>query len=212
MWELFSCWTAAAATWLQGYGLLTPLVQFMLATFFAIVFAEKWQRWRQRRDFQYKTLAKFSELSYEMMDCLSELLVGRGKIATDVYREKQREMLARWTVFVSMRGEVMACFGRSFILSPEYQGVFNALNALRKFLHAATPVPEARFEPEQEKFLANREIVVALMVRAMGLVSWRHYRAERRTWKNRLQEANAAAASASAPSISAGSPRPEDAP
>ena len=193
MWNLFSYGTAAAATWLQGYGLLTPLVQFILATFFAIVFAEKWQRWRQRRDFQYKTLAKFSELSYEMMDRLSELLVGRGKIATDVYREKARELLTRWTVFVSMRGEVMACFGRSFILRPEYQGVFNTLNTLRKYLLEATPVPEARFEPEQEKFLANREIIVALMVRAMGLVSLRHYRAERRTWKHRLQEANAAA-------------------
>jgi len=144
------------------------------------------------------------------MDRLSELLVGRGKIAPDSYREKQREMVARWTVFVSMRGEVMASYGRSFILTREYQGMFLALNALRGFLREATPVPLAGFEPEQEKFLAFREVVVAQMVRAMGLVSWRHWRAERRTWEKRLQEADAAAARTSAPTISDGSPRPEE--
>jgi hypothetical protein len=190
---------AGVFDWLQRYALLTPVVQFILATVFAAFIAEKWQRWRQRRDFQYKTLTKFSELSYEMTGRIAELLVGRGKLPDNVYREKQREMVTRWTVFLSMRGEVMASFGRDFILRPEYQGVFTALNTLRAFLREPAPVPEARFEPEQEKFLANREAVVALMVRAMGLVSWRHWRTESRNWKQRLAEADTAAASAAAP-------------
>jgi hypothetical protein len=112
---------AAGVEWLHGYGLAAPVVQLLLATLFGLVFAERWQRWRQRRDFQYRTLVKFSDLSSEMMDRTAELLATRGRVAPDVYEEKRREMVLRWTVFASMRSEVLASYGRQLLLSENYQ-------------------------------------------------------------------------------------------
>ena len=181
----------AAVGWLHDYGLLAPLMQLLLATLFGFVFAERWQRWRQRRDFQYRTLVKFSELSPEMMDRTAELQATRGRVAPDVYEEKRREMVSRWTVFASMRGEVLASYGRHLLLSENYQGMFTAHNALRAHARAPEPVPLARFEPEEERFLAQREAVIAEMVRSMGLLSRRQHRAEMRSTRARVEKANA---------------------
>jgi hypothetical protein len=208
MQDLASSWFAPAARWLLDYGLLGPLAQLLLATLFGFLFAERWQRWRQRREFQYRTLVKFSELSYEMMDRLSELLMARGRMRPDVYADKRREFVSRWIALMSTRGEVMACFGRRFLLREEYQGLFNALKVLRGYVAAPEPIPRLRFEPEQEKFLAYREAVVADMVRAMGLVSKRQHLAEKRAWQARVQEANAAATTTeTADTVGEGTPR-----
>lgn len=64
---LFAPW----ARWLLRYSLFVVLVQLLIGGITAYCLAERWQRWRQRRDFQHRTLVKFSELSYEMMDRLS---------------------------------------------------------------------------------------------------------------------------------------------
>ena len=61
------------------------------------------------------------------------------------------------------------------------------------YVRAPEPVPQAHFEPEQEKFLAHREAVVAAMVRVMGLVSSREHREEMRSAHARVQKANVAA-------------------
>jgi len=152
---------------------------------------ERWQRWRQQREFQHRTLVKFSELSYEMMDRLSELLVGRGKIEIAQYREKHRAEVARWALFLSMRPEVIAGYGRQFVLGKHYQGLVTSLNALRGYVNRSEPVPQTRFEPEQEKFLAHREAVVAEMIRAMGLLSKKDWDAEIGQCEGRLAEAEA---------------------
>lgn len=183
-------WLAGGVDWLHRYGLIAPIVQLLLVTVLGFAFAERWQRWRQRRDFQYRTLVRFSELSTDLMDRLSELLVMRGRIATEAYAEKRREMIARWTSLASMRPEVMACFGRAFILSEDYQRMFTALSTLMALARAPEPVPLARFEPEEEKFLAHREAVVANMVRAMGFVSNRECRAEIEHAHKRVKKAN----------------------
>jgi hypothetical protein len=181
-----------SAPWARSllrYSLFVALVQLLIGGTTAYCLAERWQRWRQRREFQHRTLAKFSELSYEMMDRLSELLVGRGRMPNDLHSAKRRELVSRWTVFVSMRGEVMASYGRQFILQRAYQGVFNTLAVLRGYLNEPERVPQERFEPEQEKYLAYREAVVAHMVRAMGLLSRRDWRAELAASEARIQDA-----------------------
>ena len=76
--------------WLR-HPLVIALLQVVVGALIAYMFTELWQRWRQRRDFQYRTLAKFSELSYEMTDRLSELLMLRDRIASDLYIAKRRE-------------------------------------------------------------------------------------------------------------------------
>jgi len=66
------------------------------------------------------------------MDHLSELLMTRSRLDASVYIEKRREMVSRWTVFVSMRPEVIASFGRRLVQSADYQHMFAALNTLRE--------------------------------------------------------------------------------
>jgi hypothetical protein len=189
-------WAAVAATWawLHHYGLIIPIVQLSLASLLGFIFAEQWQRWRQLRDFRYRTLTKFNEITYDLMDRMSELLVRRGHIPPAQYIEKRREFVSRWTVLAAMRPEVMACYGRALVRGRHYQGMFTALNTLRGFINAPEPILQARFEPEQEKFLAYREAVVADMVNAMRLLSRQDHDAERRESEQRLEQANAAAA------------------
>lgn len=191
-------------SWLR-HPLVVGLAPVVVGGLVAYLLTERWQRWRQRRDFQYRTLVKFSELSYEMMDRLSELLGLRDQIARDLYVEKRREDISRWTLFVSMRGEVMAAYGHAFIKGKAYQGLFNSLTTLRGHLNAAHPVPLARFEPDQEEFLAYREAVVAHMVRAMGLLS-------RRAWKSELDSADARVQAAEARLAAMPAPQPPDGP
>ena len=190
--------------WLR-HPLVIALVQVLVGLLLAYLLTERWQRWRQRRDFQHKTLVKFSELSFEMMDRFAELLVGRGRISPESHATKRREALSRWTLFASMRGEVMAAFGHAFIKGKEYQGLFNSLNALRAHVNAAQPVPLDRFEPDQEKFLAYREAVVAHMVRAMGLLP-------RPAWKSELDSAEARVQAAEERLPAMPAPRPQDNP
>jgi len=177
--------------WGFRYSLFVALVQLAVGGLAGYYLTERWQRWRQRREFQARTLAKFSELSYEMMDRLSELLMWRIKQPTQAQAEKQRELLTRWTVFVSMRGEVMASFGRAFVLQGAFQGVFKTLNTLRGLLKEMTPVPQERFELDQEQYLAYREAVVALMVHKMGLLSDTELKAELDRCGARLQSVEA---------------------
>jgi len=174
---------------LLRHPLFVALVQLVVGGFGALWVAERWQRWRQRREFQHRTLVKFSDLTYEMMDRMAELLNWRGAMSGETYIARRRELLSRWTVFVSLRGEVMAGFGRKFIRSEDYQGLYKALDALRAFIAESTSVPLARFEPDQEKFLAYREAVVADMVRLMGLVSRRDWQSEVAHSRGRIHEA-----------------------
>jgi hypothetical protein len=60
---------------------------------------------------------------------------------------------------------------------------------LRSFLREREPVPQARFETEQEKFLAYREAVVAHMVLATGLLSKSDWESEVATSRARLADA-----------------------
>src|SRR5215470_1595781 len=142
MWSYISRWFVVAVEWLRTYGLLAPLVQFVLATIVAVVLAERWQRWRQRGDFQYKTLARFSEVTADLMDRMSELLVGRGRIEPEQYRLKRRDLISRWTVMAAMRPEVIASYGRDLVRGDDYQGMFTAYHKLRAFLNAPEPAPE----------------------------------------------------------------------
>lgn len=207
-------WAATVWTWewLHRYGLVVPVVQLLLATVLGFIFAERWQRWRQLRDFRYRTLTKFNEITYDMMDRMSELLVGRGRIPPDQYTAKRREFVSRWTVLAAMRPEVMACYGPDFVRGRHYQGMFTAFNTLRGLISAPEPIPQARFEPEQERFLAHREAVVADMVSVMRLLSKRDQAAERRESEQRLEQADAAAMQPSTPSMSEGVSSPEERP
>ena len=179
-------WNWATLLW---HPLLVAAVQLLIGLGIAYLFAERWQRWRQRREFQHRTLVRFSELSYEMMDWLAELLVLRARMAPELYIARRREFLSRWTIFVATGAEVLASYGRRFVRSAHYQGVYTALNALRAAVNAVEPVLRERFEPEQEKFLAYREAVVANMIHAMGLLSNADWKAEVRHSEARVRNA-----------------------
>jgi hypothetical protein len=179
--------------------ILVALVQLGFAAFIGWFLTERWQRWRQQREFQHRTLGKFSELSYDLHNRLSELLVARGRIKFE-YRKKFDELLDRWTLFLSMRPEVIAAYGREFVLRKHYQGLITSLRALKEYVKASEPVPTDLFEPEQDRFLAHREAVVAEMVQAMGLLSKHDYQAEITQSERRLADAEVKAQKANAQS------------
>jgi hypothetical protein len=184
------CWEA-----MLQHPLFVAFVPVVVGGLFAYALTERWQRWRQRREFQHRTLVKFSELTYGLMDLLAELLVGRRRgMMLDDYAQKRRELVSRWTVFASIRGEAMAAYGRDFVLTEEYQGVFTSLETLRSYVRAQQPVPHERFEPEQERFLAYREAVVANMVKAMRLLSQNDWKAEVEQSSARVRAADSALA------------------
>jgi hypothetical protein len=188
------CWSP-----LSTHPLFTAVVQLLVGILIAYMLTERWQRWRQRREFQHRMLVKFSELSFEMMDLTAELLMRRGTMPNELWAEKRREFLSRWTVFASVRGEMMAAYGRRFVLSADYQRTFNALQSLRSHINASNPVPREQFEPDQEKFLAYREAVVANMVRAMRLISRSEWSAEAKRSRERVAVAEVTSAAAQPP-------------
>src|SRR3989338_5571122 len=96
-WLLTRNWEA-----LLRHPLLIALMQLVVGGLGAFWLTERWQRWRQRREFQHRTLVKFSELTYEMMDRTAELLNWGRSMSGEMYITKRRELLSRWTVFVSL--------------------------------------------------------------------------------------------------------------
>jgi hypothetical protein len=81
--------------------LVIALVQLGVGLFVAYFLTERWQRWRQRRDFQYRTMVKFSETSMDVFVSLSDLLASRPaqNIIVEAWAEKQKQYIAKRVLF-----------------------------------------------------------------------------------------------------------------
>ena len=102
-------WVLNVANWLRGVASATwsliavlsekPLfvatVQLAVGVGVAYLFAERWQRWRQRRDFQYHTMSRLSEISSELHSRFQELYALRIDGFTMDFWTKFRECNAR---------------------------------------------------------------------------------------------------------------------
>jgi hypothetical protein len=168
--DLVSFWLAAGVARLHAYGLLAPLVQLLLVTLFGFIFAERWQRWRQQRDFQHRAMVKFSELTMEQVVLLGELLVSRvgrpGVHAGTLFRQ----YMARRVPFHALEGEIAAAFDDAQLLADYYE--FGRIaRALSDRVIGNEPLNRESFEPLQDALLILRKLMVTRMIQQMGLMS-----------------------------------------
>src|SRR5713101_631894 len=91
--------------------LFIALVQLVMGLFAAYFLTERWQRWRQRREFQHLAMVKFADLSMGIFDRLTELLVRRiGRGLDDTTRALSREYMAYRVGFLALETEIFAAF------------------------------------------------------------------------------------------------------
>lgn len=171
---------------LTKHALVVALLQFLLAALLAYFLAERWQRWRQRRDFQFQTMVKFNNLSAEAFNRLSELLMARSRIPDDHHNRLRREYLYQRIGLLAMDGELFAAFRDAAV----FQGLVDLKNIMRVLYHMAcapTPVPRSQFEPIQSCMTAQRRVMQTRMIQEMGFFSRRGFRHFLRTWEPRTR-------------------------
>jgi len=172
------CWS-----FLMKHPLFIALVQLGVGLVAAYFLTERWQRWRQRREFQYRLMSKLSETSTELFVLLADMLTMRARpvepelVKTRMVelQEKQRTYIIRRTAFHALEAEVMASFTRAETMSGYY-----ALNDQAKVLFdlvqaSALPAP-AVYEPAQNEFRRRQKTLLGQMVVEMKLLPWRDRR------------------------------------
>ncbi len=155
---------------LLEHPLMIAIVQIVLAGLVAYFLTERWQRWRQRREFQFRTMVKFSELSEETFRRLTELLVTRGRIQDGQHNQLRREYIYRRGPLLAMDGELFAAFKDVEI----FQGLLylkDIMRILYQMACATTSVPREQFEPIQNCMTAQRKLMITRMVGEMGFLS-----------------------------------------
>ncbi len=153
------------------------LVSLLIGGFIAYFLTERWQRWRQRRDFQHEALVKFSQLTEEVFRRLSELLMTRDRIRPEDHQYLRREYISRRGPLYAMDLEITAVFKNV----ETFRGFLYLRDIMRVLYRIATEAPSPLrreyFEPIQDCLAAQRRLVATLMSAEMGLLSKKEMRA-----------------------------------
>jgi hypothetical protein len=156
---------------LLRHPLVVAGLQLLVAALLAYIGTERWQRWRQRRDFQYRVMSKLSETSTELFVLLGDMLSTRARHGV-VIAEKEQHYIDRRTAFHALEAEIMASFTMGEILSD-----YDALNAKAKELFDLALAPPtqvvslAEYEPIQNEFTKLRKRLFGRMVVEMKLLT-----------------------------------------
>jgi len=148
------------------------------------VFVEKWQRWRQRREFQYRTMSKLSETSTELFVLLADMLTARATGPVDLgLLEKQRLYIVKRTAFHALEADIMASFTRSETMAG-YYALNGKANELFKLVQSVTAPTPSQYEPVQSEFQKLQKVLFGQMVSEMKLLTRRERRHLRKdpTW------------------------------
>ena len=155
----------SAAAEAERHPLFIAVVQLGFGLLAAWFLTEKWQRWRQRRDFQYHTMSKFSETSMEMFVIVSELLTAKAA-GMPRSSDGERRYITQRVSFHSLEAEIMASFGDGPILA-SYYSLNERLKKLFDFVQANAAVSQNTFEPILQGFLDERKEMLGQMIKAM---------------------------------------------
>lgn len=166
-WQAACSWLVALWKAFSNDKLAVALLQLLVGALLAYYFTERWQRWRQRREFQHKILVKFSELSHEVL----ERLINTWDLAREQNAQADLDAAHRaaWTKAFSLMGldmELSAVFVDAKI-PPSYLRLVGTLRDLQT-LDPMTPEGATRANTLQNQYLAYRELVSALMIREIG--------------------------------------------
>ena len=159
---------------LLRHPLFVALVQLVVGGVGAFWLTERWQRWRQRREFQYKTMSTFSEVSMELFVVLGELLAihPHRQAMADVWDERQRRYISQRVPFHALEADILASFKRGEILIGYYE-LNGKAKTLFDFVQSTGQLSEAMFKPIQDDFLKRRKRLLGEMIADMKLLSWR---------------------------------------
>lgn len=177
---------------LLRHPLFVAIASIFLGALGAYWLTERWQRWRQRREFQYRAFVKFNELAYELAERMSELLVAKSSLSgidlhnISVDPGKQRALITRWMVFEAMCDELRALFDGETVTA-FYRLRQTGLEVKKKINTPTAAVVLAEVEPVQDQFLAQRELTSIRMMADMGFLKGKRLRAALRVWESRAR-------------------------
>jgi len=152
--------------------LFIGIVQVILGGVAAYFLTERWQRWRQRREFQYRTMSKFSEISMEIFVLSGELLSIRPlqQMMADAWDDKQRRYISQRVLFHALEADIMACFSGEILR--RYYELNRKGKALFDLVQSTGHFDKMAYEPIQDAFLNGRKDLLGNMIAEMKLLSW----------------------------------------
>lgn len=125
---------------LMRHPLLIALVQLFVGGGLAYLLTERWHRWRQRREFQYRVMSAFSQSSVRLFLLLTDQLINhpkRGEMS-DAWDEKQRLIFEQRVLLRALRAEILASFSGAHVITA-YFAMGDATTALTDMIDSRRP-------------------------------------------------------------------------
>ena len=193
-WLLTWEWSA-----LLRHPLFIALFQLLLGGFGAYLLTERWQRWRQRRDFQYKAMANFSRVGWELA---RQLQLRRLSKAKALPPEDVRPFMSQWLELQSIRDEMTAVFKDDVISA--FEKVNKTVLRLRDMNRTSPGPTDAEFNAVWDRLVSERGLTTSLMIIEMDLGKAKVLKASVKKRMDALASENRAQAKADAQNIPTG--------
>ncbi len=147
------------------------LLQVLGAAVIALVLSERWQRMRQRRDFQRDIFSRFSRLSADAVTQLADLLMSRGKVPDDERRRLALQHIRERSALLAMDGELFGFFPKDDgTLYADLTHLKNLARTLGSMAFSQPPTLRKTFEPVQNCLTAQRKVIQSRILYHMGFI------------------------------------------
>ena len=154
---------------LLGHPLLVAATQLSGAAWIAYSLTERWQRWRQRREFQYRLMGRFSRNTEQCFGLLVEALRAEGRANTNLRRFLGKSYArSRWHIH-GLLSETELMFENQRIAEEMYL-MIDAMTELEQMTLSQPPAQPERYDPVLLWARCLRDLVMARMSREMALI------------------------------------------
>jgi len=153
---------------LMRHPLLIALVQLFVGGGLAYLLTERWHRWRQRREFQYRVMSAFSQSSVRLFLLLTDQLINhpkRGEMS-DAWDEKQRLIFEQRVLLRALRAEILASFSGAHVITA-YFAMGDATTALTDMIDSRRPYNLQECEILLVEYKEQRSQALLRMMAAM---------------------------------------------
>lgn len=170
--------------------ILSGVVQLAGAAFIAWKLSERWQRWRQRRDFQHRTMAKFAEVSLQLAGDFSSLGVDRPHVPGDVslkdFRALGRLTADHGAQLLSLEYQIRGLFrGDRDAIYMEVVPLRDLITEIQRMAFASPQTYDGDLARRlRVQFTKRCDIVLTMMLGEMKLIS----DLEKQQWLASLEE------------------------
>jgi hypothetical protein len=158
----------AFVTALTGHGLLVSVVSLVGGGVIAYRFSERWQRWRQRRDFQYRTMTTLASAGADTVRVLYELMFAQSHVDPKRHQELLREYPIKLLPLLALDADFFATF-EDDSLGPDLDYLTGVMGAAHKALAASGPIPVEHVRAILKCATAQRRLMIVKMSGEMDL-------------------------------------------